>query len=567
LKHLDAPHVQWTLVFLAVAILVKLKLKLFAMALPILFYWQTTKPQENEEEYSPRGRNGAAREPMGEEQNEDEEGEDIDDHDPNGEAFWMGAGDVAQGGFDMFPMKDSFDDDLGLLGGGIGADMDFLGGFGESKGGGKDKGKSKGKDDRSKGKGKGKGKGDGQREPDPRQVFVVGVGDASEEEIRMLFESCGNVERVKVLTQPDGSSKGVCFVTMQSADHALEALRLTGEDFNGRRLNVRPAVGGGGVGGDRGRGDDDVTGGLFGGMFDGGGKGKRDVFGGGKGRSDGPGGGAPRQPDPKQVFVSGIGDATDDEVMDAFERCGEVLRVKVLTHPTGQPKGVCFVTFSTELGAKSAIELSGSDMNGRKICVSPANGSKDGGKNASKGGSMGGADFFSDSTIFESGKGGGGCSKGDRGRQEPQPRTEIDEILEEALEEEAGPLIPSDFDSRSKKLLTGLMQRDRVSGSRHGVEALEMVFMQTRAKRRDSVFKWPAYIFKLLQNFEAQINKEIESRDGEATHAKPAREKVRGEAPRSAEVEFAWKNVPKDCTSSGEARQVLDRWGKPVLLY
>ena len=37
---------------------------------------------------------------------------------------------------------------------------------------------------------------------------------------------------------------------------------------------------------------------------------------------------------------------------------------------------------------------------------------------------------------------------------EPEERTELDDLLEEALEEEAGPLLLEDFDSGAKRFLT-----------------------------------------------------------------------------------------------------------------
>merc|ERR1719181_901861 len=116
--------------------------------------------------------------------------------------------------------------------------MDFLGGgFGGGKG---KKGGGKGK------KGKDGEKGDkGPREANPKQVFVAGVGDATEDEIRMFFEEVGEVDRFKLLTTPEGDSKGVCFVTFRTEEQAQMALGLHGRDLNGRNITVRLAHGGG----------------------------------------------------------------------------------------------------------------------------------------------------------------------------------------------------------------------------------------------------------------------------------------------------------------------------------
>jgi len=140
------------------------------------------------------------------------------------------------------------DDDFGLgkvgndfdfLGSG-GSDMDFLsGGFGGGFGGGR--GKGKGKDGGKKGGEKGE---KGPREANPKQVFVAGVGDASEDELRMFFEDVGEVDRLKLLTTPEGDSKGVCFVTFRTEEQAQQALSLHQSAFNGRSITVRLAHGG-----------------------------------------------------------------------------------------------------------------------------------------------------------------------------------------------------------------------------------------------------------------------------------------------------------------------------------
>jgi len=111
-----------------------------------------------------------------------------------------------------------------------------------------------------KGKGKGKGKGGDKggfrdplapREPNPKQVFVANVGDLAEEDIRAFFEDVGEVDRLKVLRNPDGGSKGVCFVTFRTEEQAQRALGLHGTSLEGKSLVVRLAHGGN-KGGDKG---------------------------------------------------------------------------------------------------------------------------------------------------------------------------------------------------------------------------------------------------------------------------------------------------------------------------
>ncbi|CAK0821069.1 unnamed protein product, partial [Prorocentrum cordatum] len=164
----------------------------------------------------------------------------------------------------------------------------------------------------------------------------------------------------------------------------------------------------------------------------------------------------PRAPDPKQVFVGSIGDMSDEDV-----------------------RGSCFVTFDTEEEAQRALQLHRMDVDGRRLIVKPANGG--GGKDAGKG--SGGKEpkgFGGKEPKGFGGKeprgfdAGGARPSRDRGggeerQQRPQPRgprMEIDDLLEEALAEEDGPLVPEDFDMASRRFLTALMNADRENGTR-----------------------------------------------------------------------------------------------------
>ncbi len=106
--------------------------------------------------------------------------------------------------------------------------------------------------------------------------------DATEDQVRGLFEAYGPVDKVSIVTDRDtGQPRGFAFVEMSDDDSAGKAMEaLNGTNLGGRNLTVnearpktdRPRGGGGGRGG-------------FGG---GGGRGGG---GGGRGRSGGGGGG------------------------------------------------------------------------------------------------------------------------------------------------------------------------------------------------------------------------------------------------------------------------------------
>ena len=116
-----------------------------------------------------------------------------------------------------------------------------------------------------------------------KNIYVGNLSfDASEDQVRSLFEAYGAVDKVSIVTDRDtGQPRGFAFVEMPDDDAATKAMEaLNGTSLGGRNLNInearpkadRPRSGGGG-----GRG---------GGGYGGGGGGGRD-----RGRSGGGGGG------------------------------------------------------------------------------------------------------------------------------------------------------------------------------------------------------------------------------------------------------------------------------------
>lgn len=95
-----------------------------------------------------------------------------------------------------------------------------------------------------------------------KNIFVGNLDfNVSEDELRNLFGTYGQVDRVTILTDRDtGRSRGFGFVEMTNAEDGEKAIAaLNGTQLSGRTLNVneaRPkaerAGGGGGGGRDRG---------------------------------------------------------------------------------------------------------------------------------------------------------------------------------------------------------------------------------------------------------------------------------------------------------------------------
>ena len=82
---------------------------------------------------------------------------------------------------------------------------------------------------------------------------------ATEDAVRTLFASHGQVEKVSLITDRDtGQPRGFGFVEMSNADASRAMQALNGQDFGGRALKVNEAQererNGGGGGGNRGGG-------------------------------------------------------------------------------------------------------------------------------------------------------------------------------------------------------------------------------------------------------------------------------------------------------------------------
>jgi cold-inducible RNA-binding protein len=114
-----------------------------------------------------------------------------------------------------------------------------------------------------------------------KNIYVGNLSfDASEDQVRSLFEAYGAVDKVNIITDRDsGQPRGFAFVEMTDDDAASKAIEaLNGTNLSGRNLNIneaRPKA-------DRPRGS---GGGGGRGGFGGGGGGGRD-----RGRSGGGGG-------------------------------------------------------------------------------------------------------------------------------------------------------------------------------------------------------------------------------------------------------------------------------------
>jgi cold-inducible RNA-binding protein len=92
-----------------------------------------------------------------------------------------------------------------------------------------------------------------------KNIYVGNLSfDASEDQVRSLFEADGAVDKVNIITDRDtGQPRGFAFVEMPDDDAAGKAIEsLSGTNLGGRNLNInearpkadRPRSGGGGGG-------------------------------------------------------------------------------------------------------------------------------------------------------------------------------------------------------------------------------------------------------------------------------------------------------------------------------
>lgn len=178
-------------------------------------------------------------------------------------------------------------------------------------------------------------------------AFEVFVGNLSwsvtEEDLRQQFTPCGTIVRVKVLTSPDGRSKGAAFVGFDNPASVDTALAMAGTEFLGRQLKVSKA------------GDKPAP------------------------RRDAP---PAARPDNNVVFVGNVSyQCSEDDLRAFFAGCGPIKSVRMARGEDGRPKGFAHVEFEDSSAAAQAVGLSGRELVERQVRVDFAD---------QKGGSRGG---------------------------------------------------------------------------------------------------------------------------------------------------------------------------------
>jgi nucleolin len=211
--------------------------------------------------------------------------------------------------------------------------------------------------------------------------------NASENDLKEFFASCGEVDSVNLLKGPDGRSKGIAFIRFTEESAQTAAVEFNGEDYNGRAVKVeksipkeqRPPR----------EGDTRAAGGFT----------KN----------------TERDPSSTTIFVGNLGYRTnEDTVAQFFGDCGEVKAVRVAYDQDGRSRGFAHVEFAETTSIDTAMAKAGQEIEGRAIRVDfSGNKKSDGGSRGGFGG--GGRGGFGGGGRGGFGGGGRGGYGGGRG--------------------------------------------------------------------------------------------------------------------------------------------------------
>ena len=171
------------------------------------------------------------------------------------------------------------------------------------------------------------------------EVFLSNLSySVTEEDIRKELGRCGQIVRVKLLTTPEGRSRGSGFVGFETPEAATEALSLSGTAVMGREMRVsRP--------GDRpARKEADSTSGNA---------------------------------ESNAIFVGNVSYQCTEEALRAFfAPCGSINAIRLARGDDGRPKGFAHVEFEDSNQAQQAVQMTGKELAGRSVRVDFATGKR-----------------------------------------------------------------------------------------------------------------------------------------------------------------------------------------------
>jgi len=214
-------------------------------------------------------------------------------------------------------------------------------------------------------------------ESETSTVFIGGLSyNSTEETIRYHFKDCGEIAAIRVAMR-DGKPRGFAHIDFQTGEGAQEALKLTESELDGRTIRC------------------EIT------------ESKRQSNHGGNAPSTSNEGSS-------TVFVGNMSfKSNEDSLRSFFDQYGSIQQIRIPTQEDGRLKGFAYVQYSSPEEAKAALELNGTDIDGRNVRLDLANesrGGKSGGDRGDRGERSGGRGF---GRGFGRGDRSGG--RGDRG--------------------------------------------------------------------------------------------------------------------------------------------------------
>ncbi|KAF8792047.1 squamous cell carcinoma antigen recognized by T-cells 3-like [Argiope bruennichi] len=211
---------------------------------------------------------------------------------------------------------------------------------------------------------------------DDRTVFISNLSFQTEEDkIQEFFSQIGELEEVRLVKDYKGRSKGFCYVVYKSQEHVKLALAKDREMLDGRPVLISPCED---------RKNNPIPQSKF-------------KFGTGLERN--------------KLFIKGLPfSTTKEDLENMYKEYGSLKEVRIVTYRNGHSKGLAYVEFEDETAAANAVvKTDGTQIEDKIISVAISNPPPRKPKKE-----------FSSVTIADSLGGGGGSSKGPRGRGRTQ---------------------------------------------------------------------------------------------------------------------------------------------------
>jgi RNA recognition motif-containing protein len=191
---------------------------------------------------------------------------------------------------------------------------------------------------------------------DENQVVVKNLPfDVTSEDVNEFFKNCGEISKINMPQGNESVNRGFCFVQFQSPEMAKRALLKSGEEINGRKVNVKPYE-------NVDRGPSTRSEGMD--RRDRGGE-RREYRSESVSSSQGS--------DAYKVFIGNLNFQVDEGVLrNYFGKCGEIDEVRVPTGENQPNRGFAFVKFRSKEAFENAISLDGQPIEGRNANIRPA---------------------------------------------------------------------------------------------------------------------------------------------------------------------------------------------------